>query len=59
MLAFSYLNHSQMLRTVVCLAFVSLVLISAVEEGHIADAHETTKLMMAQGACLTEASTFV
>ena len=50
MLAFSYLNHSQMLRTVVCLAFVSLVLISAVEEDHIADAHETTKLMMAQGA---------
>ena len=50
MLAFSYLNHSQMLRTVVCLAFVSLALISAVEKDHIADAHETTKLMMAQGA---------
>ena len=38
-----------MLRTVVCLAF-ALSLVFAVEEDHIAGAHETIKLMKSQGA---------
>jgi hypothetical protein len=38
-----------MLRAFVCLAF-ALSLVYAVEEDHIADAHETIKLMMSQGA---------